>query len=284
MKDLFLTSKIQVVREAKMLKIIGEEYKKIPVNLIRSVYSFGNVEITPGARNLLLEYGKSIYFFSHKAEFRGVLHNAKLQSNYTNRLLQYKYMENLELAKFIINYKIETIETYTKKSLQRYKDKLSSQSSLNEILGTEGASSIYMFEKIKEKLKLNGIDEFKKREYRPVKDRINGLLSFIYTLYYSFLHTIIVNEGFDPYIGFLHKKRGKHMAFVSDVIEGYRVVLSAFVVELYIKELNSKDFEGLYLTFEGRRKFIRRYIDLLEHMDHYEFLNKIKDRLYQLDN
>ena len=280
MQNLFITKPVKIVRETKMLKIEGEVgLKKIPVNLIDGVYLFGNVELTYGARNLLLEYSKDIYFFNHKGEFRGVLSNGKLNSNYKYRLLQYKNLENLEIAKFIVNKKIETIEEYTKKSLNRYKEKLNEVTTLNEILGIEGSASIYLFEKIRETLNKNGI-EFKKREYKPVKDKVNSLLSFIYTLYYNFLYTIILNDGFDPYIGFLHKKRGKHMAFVSDVIEAYRVPLSAFVVALFVnKKITDEDFEGIYLNYEGRKKFISYYLDLIEELNHKEFLDEIKEKI-----
>jgi len=120
MEVLFVTKPVKLVREAKTLKIIDIENKtsrKIPLRIISSVYLFGNVDLTQGARNLLLENNKEIYYFSSKGEFKGVLHNAKLSSNYKNRLVQYKNLNNLEIAKFIVFKKIEEIEKWTKKSL-----------------------------------------------------------------------------------------------------------------------------------------------------------------------
>jgi len=279
MQNLFITKNLKIVREAKMLKIEGEKLRKIPVNLINGVYLFGNVELTNGARNLLLDYSKDIYLFNSKGEFKGVVTNSKLKSNYRYRLLQYKNIDNLEIAKFIVLKKIEEIEKYTKKSLNRYKEKLKTTTNLNEVLGVEGSSSIYLFNKVREKLNDVGI-KFEKREYRPAKDRVNSVLSFVYKLHYGILHTIILNEGFDVYIGFLHKKRGTHMAFVSDVMEGYRVILTAFVVTLFInKKLSDEDFNGIYLNYEGRKKFLRYYLDLIEEMDNNSFLEEIKRKL-----
>jgi CRISPR-associated protein Cas1 len=230
----------------------------------------------------LLEKNKPIYLFSSRGDFRGIIHNAKLKSNYKNRLMQYNHMEDLEIAKFIVLKKIETIETYTKRSLNRYKEKLKEASNLNEVLGVEGSSSLYLFEKIRDELAKVGI-EFKKREFRPVKDRVNSLLSFAYSLYYGFLHTIILEEGFDPYIGFLHRKRGTHMAFVSDVMEGYRVYLSAFVVKvLKTKKITDEDFEDLYLNYEGRKKFVKMYLEFIKVLDNYSFLDEIKSKLSEM--
>jgi CRISPR-associated protein Cas1 len=278
MQNLYvLKEDVILKRENKAIKLEGSEIKKIPVSMINGVFLFGGVELTRGARNLLLENNKDIYFFSSRGFFRGVLHTTKLKSNYKNRLLQYKNIDNLDIAKYIIKRKIDTIEIFLDISLNRYKEKLKEASNLNEILGIEGVVSSYFFRKIKEILESFGINEFKKREYRPVKDKVNGLFSFIYYLYYSFLHTIVLNEGFDPYIGFLHRKRGTHMAFVSDLMEFYRVVLTEFVVELLInKKITEDDFNGLYLHYEGRKKFIRYYLELLESINHTQFLEEIK--------
>ena len=282
MKILFITKPVKIVRDAKTLKIVDENgSRKIPIKILSSVYIFSKVELTDGARNLLLINNKDIYFFTHKGEFVGVLHNAKLNSNYKIRLLQYKYINDLEMAKFFVFKKIEEIEKWTKKSLERYKKKLAEVKKLSEVLGVEGSASLYMFEKVRIILNEAGI-EFTKREYRPIKDRVNSVLSFVYTMHYNFLHTIVLNRGFDAYIGFLHKKRGKHMAFVSDLMEGYRVVLTAFVVKLFKdKLLVDDDFKELYLNYEGRKKFIKYYVDLLEHLDHLEFIKSFEEKLYQ---
>jgi len=280
LKDLFITRPVKISRDAKSLKIEKGNFKKIPVSLIRSVYIFGNAELNNSARNLLLEYSKPIYLFSSKGEFKGIIHNTKLKSNYKNRILQYKNIDNLDIAKFIVKKKIETIEHYTKRSLNRYKEKLENAKNLNEILGVEGSCSRYMFEKIKEDLAKVGI-EFKGRQFRPVKDRVNSLLSFTYSLYYMFLHTVILEEGFDPYIGFLHKKRGTHMAFVSDVMEGYRVYLSAFVVKILKKQIiKNEDFKDeIFLSYEGKKKFISYYLDFIKILNNSSFLEEIKIKL-----
>jgi CRISPR-associated protein Cas1 len=282
MEVLFVTKPVKLVREAKTLKIIDDTTRKIPIRIISAVFLFGNVELTQGARNLLLENNKEIYFFSSKGEFKGVLHNAKLSSNYKVRLYQYKNLNNLDIAKFIVFTKIEEIEKWTKKSLNRYKEKLKTAKTINEILGVEGSATLYMFAKVKEILNKNGI-EFQKREYRPIKDRVNGLFSFVYTVHYNFLHSIVLERGFDPYIGFLHKKRGKHMAFVSDIMEKYRVVLTAFVVKLLKDKLiTNDDFDELYLNYEGRKKFLSYYVELLENLNHTDFIDSLKDKLYEV--
>jgi CRISPR-associated endonuclease Cas1 len=284
MNTLFVTKKVKISRENRILKIEGESYlNKVPISLIDNIYIFGSAYLNYGAKRLLLENSKEIYYFSHKGNFLGVLTNTKLHSNYRLRLLQYKHINDTRIAKFFVKKKIETIEQYTKKSLNRYKEKLKQCQNLNEILGIEGKCSLFLFEKIKEILTKQGITEFQKREFRPVKDRVNGLLSFAYHLYHAYLHSKVLREGFDPYLAFLHKKRGSHMAFVSDIMEGYRTILSAFIVSLLINQkITSDDFDELYLNYEGRKKFIKFYLKLIQEIEedkNLDFLTQFKEFL-----
>jgi len=133
------------------------------------------------------------------------------------------------------------------------------------------------YKKFKEELQDIGIDEFKKREYRPVKDRVNGLLSFLYTLYYSFLHSVVVSEGFDPYIGFLHIKRGRHLAFVSDMMEEARIYLTKLAVEI-LEEVYPDGFDGLYLDYETRKIVLKKFDNFIETYEN-TLLKEIKEKL-----
>ena len=58
------------------------------------------------------------------------------------------------------------------------------------------------------------------------------------------------------------------MAFVSDMMECYRVQISAFVMNLLINnKINDEDFDDIYLNYEGRKKFLRYYVEFLEVLD-----------------
>ncbi len=85
-------------------------------------------------------------------------------------MLQYSSVQNksLEISQWIINSKIEKIENYYGRSLERYKKKLKEVESISSILGIEGTSSKFLFEKIKDELKDTNI-KFEGRDYRPPK-------------------------------------------------------------------------------------------------------------------
>ena len=273
-RNLYITSNQDITRTNNILKI-GD--KKLPLSIINNLFIIGNCKLSQGAKTLLLKNSRAIYYLNNRYELIGILQPPVFDSDYKIRLLQYKNRDNLELAKFIVLKKIEAIEDYINKSLNRYKLKLENVNTLNEILGVEGSSSIYMYKKFREELQNIGIDEFQKREYRPVKDRVNGILSFLYTLYYSFLHSVVVSEGFDPYIGFLHIKRGKHSAFVSDMMEEARIYLTKLAVEI-LEEVYPEGFDGIYLDYEARKIVLKKFDNFIETYEN-SLLKEIKEKL-----
>jgi len=134
-----------------------------------------------------------------------------------------------------------------------------------------------MFAKFKEELEKREIFEFKKRTYRPVEDRINGVLSFLYTLYYSYLYAEVIAEGLDPYVSFLHIKRGTHAALVSDLMEEARVLLTWLLLE-FIEEIYEDKFEELYLTPEGRKIVLKEFDAFVQSYEN-SVLTTIKEML-----
>jgi CRISPR-associated protein Cas1 len=260
-KNLFITQHCTIQREQKSLKIVfDDDSSTIPLSIIENLFIIGNsIKLTNGARGLLLENNKNIFFYTSSYKLQGVLSNTKLQSNYRNRLIQYDAYNNksLEVAKHIVSKKMDSIAFHFDIKIDRFYSEMFKVDNISELLGYEGLVSNKMFARFKKALLRFGIDDFKKREYRPTKDKVNGLLSFTYTLYSNLLYGLVLSEGFDPYIGFLHKKRGTHYAFVSDLIEYDRAKLTLFVGLLLSKKIIvDDDFDGIYLNYDGRKKFL----------------------------
>ena len=245
-RDLFITKKCEVKRVGNTINVIGEnQTRKVPISVISNLFIFGNSKITQGAKNFLLRNGIDIYFLSTSGSLNGILSSTKLNSNYKNRLKQYQAYQNpFSIAKLFVLEKIKSIEKVLNRSLNRYTKKVENVDNLDSLRGVEGAVSLYLFKKLREDLKSVGI-EFERRSYNPPKDEVNSLLSLVYTLYYGYLYSIVLSSGLDPYIGFLHQKRGTHAPFVSDLMEPQRAKLTNFVAELFLKrEVTLKDFDS----------------------------------------
>ncbi len=263
----------EIKRDCNVLKIAN---KKIPISMIDNVFVFEKVKMSISARNLLLKNKRNIIFLNKRYEFVGILLPEFLRSDFGNRLWQYENRNNLDCAKFIVFKKIEEIEKNINKNLDFMKLKLKQAKTLNETLGIEGQASRLMFDNLKKKLRKKGITEFEKRAYNPATDRINGVLSFLYTLYYSYVISEIISIGFDPYIGFLHQKRGKHAVFASDVMEEARVKLTFLCLEV-LDEVYPDMFEDRYLTREGRKKVLKKFDEFLLEYDN-SILKNFKEK------
>ena len=268
-KNLYITRRLKLHREGNVLKI---DNTRVPVSMIDSVFIIGNAKITRSAKSLLLKNSKSIFYLSGTYKPMGLLMPHYFVSSYRYRLKQYKNLGNLDIAKFIIGKKIDAIEQVTKRSMQRYKDKLESCKSLNEVLGVEGSASSYMFEKFKSELKNLGIENFTRD--RKSKDIVNSVLNFIYTLYYSFTFSLIVSEELDPYIGFLHIKRGTHAALASDIMEEARVYLTFMILEF----LSDIELEDGYLTGDSVKLVLKRFDEFILNYEN-SLIKEIKEML-----
>ena len=267
---------VSVKRSGKRLTLIKGD-KKISVLLknLKAILVFGNAHFSGESLNLILSEEVPIFLFTRFGKLKGIIYSETLASNYNNRLEQYELYKNkrLEVAKFFVLKKVGEIENVFQLSLEEYKQKLLEASDLNEVRGIEGIVSKLMFERVKETL-TDSPFKFEERSYYPPKDEVNALLSLTYTLIYAMTYPLVVSLGYDPYISFLHSKRGTHMAFCSDVMEVSRPFATYELVEkIKAKVFKKSDFDnnskGIYLNPEGLNKLLN-------------FVENISDRVLEL--
>jgi CRISPR-associated protein Cas1 len=103
------------------------------------------------------------------------------------------------------------------------------------------------------------------------------MLSFGYTLLMYDIYTAISNQGLHPYFGFLHALKNHHPALASDLMEEWRpVLIDSMVLSLIHRhEILPEHFQrgedgvGIFLTREGRTKFISAYEKRLRAVNKY---------------
>jgi CRISPR-associated protein Cas1 len=104
--------------------------------------------------------------------------------------------------------------------------------------------------------------KFSGRSRRPPLDRINAMLSFVYTLLMHDIVGALESVGLDPYVGFLHTDRPGRASLALDLMEEMRPVLADRVVLTLInrKQVNAADFEllpnGAVLMNERARRTV----------------------------
>lgn len=83
---------------------------------------------------------------------------------------------------------------------------------------------------------------FNGRNRRPPMDRVNAMLSFVYTLLANYTASALETVGLDPYVGFLHTDRPGRISLALDLMEELRPVMAdRFVISLINKRIVDKD-------------------------------------------
>lgn len=111
-----------------------------------------------------------------------------------------------------------------------------------ELMGFEG-SAAKMYFGIFDQLILQQQDDFvfKQRSRRPPLDKMNSVLSYLYTLLTYDVASALEGVGLDPYVGFLHRDRPGRPSLALDLMEELRPV---FADRLALTLVNRKQIKG----------------------------------------
>lgn len=101
------------------------------------------------------------------------------------------------------------------------------QTDLDALRGIEGQNSAVYFSRFDD-LILNQKEDFHYdgRSRRPPMDRVNALLSFVYTLLGNDCAAALEAVGLDAYVGFLHRDRPGRISLALDLMEELRAVMA----------------------------------------------------------
>lgn len=97
------------------------------------------------------------------------------------------------------------------------------------------------------------------RNRRPPRDRLNALLSFLYSLWMNDCRSALEATGLDPQVGFLHALRPGRAALALDLMEEFRAQADRLALTLINRgQLRAGDFQvreggGVLLAPEARK-------------------------------
>ena len=106
---------------------------------------------------------------------------------------------------------------------------------------------------------------FKSRNRRPPMDKVNAMLSFVYTILGSDCASALEAVGLDSYVGFLHRDRPGRKSLSQDLLEELRApIADRFVLTLRNDRIISgSDFDvqdnGAVLLNDSGRKTLLKY-------------------------
>ena len=154
--------------------------------------------------------------------------------------------------------------------------------SKEQLRGYEGeAASIYfgVFNELILQQKKDFV--FDGRNKRPPMDRVNALLSFVYTLLTNQIVSALEVVGLDPYVGYLHTERPGRVSLALDLIEEFRAVYAdRFVLSLINKKIiNAKNFTvkengAVLMDDDSRKKILIEWQNRKKEVITHPFLNE----------
>jgi CRISPR-associated protein Cas1 len=163
----------------------------------------------------------------------------------------------------------EELEEGVLAALARLRHQAERASSLEQLLGIEGAAARIYFSQFARMLRSDegGRKEFdfESRNRRPPRDPVNALLSFLYAMLVKDFLATVIGVGFDPYLGFYHQPRYGRPALALDLMEEFRPIVADSVAIGMInnQEIRATDFirraGAAALTDSGRKRVIEAY-------------------------
>lgn len=267
---LFITSPDSYITkdgENIVVLVDGEEKSRLPVHVLEGIICFGYSGASPAAMSLCTKRGVGLTFCNEYGKFLARV-SGEVQGNVLLRKKQYKISdlesEAVKIAKNCVYAKIINCRTVINRAIRDHKEVVNSSSlediskrllrsanqlehteSLDTLRGIEGDCAKNYFSIFNEFL-LSQKEDFymQNRNKRPPKDRLNALLSFLYTLLTHDVRSALESVGLDPCVGFLHQDRPGRVSLALDLMEELRPVLADRLALSLInkKQINKNGF------------------------------------------
>jgi CRISPR-associated protein Cas1 len=263
---------------------------------VSHVALFGNIQISTQAIQSLCELEIPVTYFSMGGWFYGITRGHSLKNVFL-RMEQFRLardeMTCLSLARQFVHGKIRNHRTLLMRNhleppeaiigkLKRASEDALVASSIEELLGIEGAAASQYFQQFSGMVKveddLPGLEtqrkddsqlafnfNFSNRNRRPPTDPVNAMLSLAYSMLAKDCTLAALAVGFDPYLGFYHQPRFGRPALGLDLMEEFRPLIAESTVLSCINNrvITEKDFvragQAVNLAAPGRKRFFQTY-------------------------
>lgn len=256
---------------------------KIPLRSLESIMSFSYKGASPALMGKCAEFGVGLSFFSPYGRYYCSILGEK-NRNVLLRREQFRFADDEDAAlpfaqSFIVGkiHNCRWVLERTKRdhALRVNSERIAEQSeklrqallnardcrSIDELRGIEGlAAKDYFF--TFDDLILRNKDDFffQQRSRRPPLDRVNALMSFVYSILTSDCIAALQGVGLDPYVGFMHTDRPGRASLALDLVEEFRpTIADRFVLTLIntgtIKpsQFEIRENSGVFLSEDGRK-------------------------------
>lgn len=275
------TVRVEVEREKKL---------QVPLHHLASVVCFGHTMVSPGLMHRLADEGKSLVLLDANGRFKARLEGG-IAGNILLRQAQFRRADDsafaVDFAKAVIAGKLkntrqvllrgarEAKRETEQATLTRGADNLAASlralvtaADLDQVRGVEGEAARQYFACFNCLIRADVREDFSfdGRTRRPPRDRVNALLSFLYSMLMNDCRSALETVGLDPQQGFLHAVRPGRAALALDLMEEFRAIVADRLVLTLINrgQVCAKDFverEGgaVVLEDDARRVVVVAY-------------------------
>lgn len=231
--------------ECVLVRVEREDRLRIPVHTLDGIVCFGNVTCSPFLMGFCAERDVTVSFLSEYGRFLARV-QGPVSGNVLLRRTQYRYaddqLQSTAISRAFVAGKVYNSRMVLQRALRDHLDKvdesvmraavkrlaailehLQQDLSLDRVRGFEGeAAQMYfgVFDQLITSQKVDFI--FHQRNRRPPLDRVNCLLSFLYTLLMHDVRSALECVGLDPAVGFLHRDRPGRPSLALDLMEEFR--------------------------------------------------------------
>jgi len=256
--------------ETVAVKVEKETRLQLPLHTLDGIICFGRVSCSPYLMGACADRDVAISFLTENGRFLARV-QGPVAGNVLLRREQYRRADDggasAAITCALLAGKLANSRTVLQRALRDHRDKIEAEAvdqaarhisallkgldpktELNVLRGVEGdAARTYFgaFDHLitanKEEFRFNG------RNRRPPLDRVNCLLSFIYTLLLHDVRSALECVGLDPAVGFLHRDRPGRPGLALDLMEEFRSYIADRLVLSLINlgQVASKGFKAL---------------------------------------
>jgi CRISPR-associated protein Cas1 len=271
------------------MEVKDEKPVQMPLIHLGSIVCFGDVLLSPALIHRCAEDGRSIVLLDRNGHFK-----ARIEGPTSGNVLlrQAQHIANrdqehtLSIARNIVAGKIQNCRQVLLRAGREAENepdsniltaaamthahalkRLEQHCFIDGVRGSEGDAARSYFEAFSAMVREDR-ETFSPhgRTRRPPLDRMNALLSFVYTLLRHDCAGALEGVGLDPQVGFLHTLRPGRPALALDLMEELRPILADRLVLSLInrRQIQRNDFierEGgaIYLTDKARKEVIIAY-------------------------
>lgn len=269
---------VQVEKETKL---------RVPLQNLSGIVCFGNVLCSPFILGACAEHDVTVSFLTANGRFLAAV-RGQVKGNVLLRREQYRWADDerhtLSVIRSVLTGKIanarstlrramrdgvgdrEELERAVKR-LKHYLGRLESEGNIDALRGIEGEAARSYFGVFNQLVTQQKDDFiFTKRSRRPPLDRINALMSFVYTIVLHDVTSALEAHGLDPCVGFLHRDRPGRPGLALDLMEEFRACLADRLVFSLInrQQIRKRDFEvsdsgSVFLSENSRKVLLTAY-------------------------